>query len=157
MGATPAQANGEGGASKIQSRSEDLVCDSPTHPAWVQVWDGNFSNKLGHPLSPGWGSREGAGERAEKAAANFPLPCCLHPSDELAPGFVTFSPGQVCQDRLAGFCWLPAGSEGPALLGADTRGEPSGSTEDPLDVGGGGCSSQAGQAGRVRAPLGSKA
>lgn len=52
--------------------------------------------------SPGRGSREGAGERAKEAAANFPPGCCLHPSDELALGFPTSSPGQVCQERLAG-------------------------------------------------------
>lgn len=94
----------------------------PTHPAWVQVWDGNSSNKLGHPLSPGWGSREGAGERAEKAAANFPLPCCLHPSDELAPGFTASSPGQVCQDRRLASAWF----QFLVLQGVDTRGESSG-------------------------------
>lgn len=35
---------------------------------------------------------EGAGERAEEVAANFPLGCCLHPSDELALGFTVCSP-----------------------------------------------------------------
>ncbi|CAO2589796.1 hypothetical protein LEMLEM_LOCUS5575 [Lemmus lemmus] len=73
-------------------------------------------------------------------------------SDELAPGFIAFSPGQVCQDRLAAFCQIPAGSQGTALLCIDTRGELSGSIEDPLDVGG--RVLQAGQGGRAMTPLG---
>lgn len=101
---------------------------------WVQVWDANSSNKLGHPLSQGWGPREGAGEKVEEAAASFPLPWCLHPSDELAPGFGVFSPGQVCQGRLTGFCPVPVGIQGPVLLSVDTRGDRSGSIEDPLGV-----------------------
>lgn len=35
---------------------------------------------------------EGAGERAEEVAANFPLGCRLHPSDEPALGFTVCSP-----------------------------------------------------------------
>lgn len=112
------------------------IPDPPPLPAWVQVWDGNSSNKLGHPLSQGWGPREGAGERVEEAAASFPLPCCLHPGDELAPGFSVFSPGQVCQGRRAGFCLVPVGIQDPVLLDVDIRGERSGSTEDPLGVAG---------------------
>lgn len=99
----------------------------------------------------------GLGKGPEEAAANFPLPCCLHPSDELAPGFIAFSPGQVCQDRLAAFCQVPAGSQGTALLCVDTRGELSGSTGDPLGVGGRVCSSHAGQGGRATTPLGYEA
>lgn len=33
---------------------------------WAQVWDGNSSNKLGHPLSLGRAPGEGAGERTER-------------------------------------------------------------------------------------------
>lgn len=94
----------------------------------------------------------GLGKGPEEAAANFPLPCCLHLSDELAPGFIAFSPGQVCQDRLAAFCRVPAGSQGTALLCIDTRGELSGSTEDPLDIGGRCYSSHEGRVAEPRHP-----
>lgn len=39
----------------------------PTPTQWAQVWDGNSSNKSGHPRSLGGAHGEGAGERAEEA------------------------------------------------------------------------------------------
>ena len=90
-----------------------------THPVWAQVWDGNSSNKLGHPLSPGRGSRGGGWGKGRGDACQLPTGCCLHPSDELALGFTAFSPGQVCQEKPPGSCLAPLGIQcsGPAGFG----------------------------------------
>lgn len=132
----PPQLRSAGGLEDDDQSHPHPTHDPPPRLAWVQVWDGNSSNKLGHPLSQGWSPREGAGERAEEAAASFPLPGCFHPSSELAPGSSVFLPGQVCQGRRAGFCPVPIGIQGSVLLDVDTRGERSGSIEDLLGVAG---------------------
>jgi hypothetical protein len=81
--------------------------------------------KLGHPLSLGAGLQGGGWGKGRRGSSNFPLGCCLYPSDELALGFIAFSPGQVCQGRLAGF-WLASARlqsafKALALLGLGTR------------------------------------
>lgn len=63
----------------------------------------------------------GTGDRAEEVAANLPLGSCLHPSDELALGFITCSPGQVCQERLAVPAWPQSAFKVPVSLGEGTR------------------------------------
>lgn len=60
---------------------------------------------------------EGAGERAEEVAANFPLGCCLHPGDELAVGFTVCSPAGMPGE--AG--WLLPSFNALALLDLGTR------------------------------------
>lgn len=135
------------------------IHDPPTRPpsVWVQVWDGNSSNKLGRPLSQGWGPREGAGERVRRQLPASYFPRCLRSSDELSPGFSVFSPGQVCQGGLAGFCLVPDRIWDPVLLGVDTRGERSGSTEDLLGVAGSMLQLPCRAGRQSRAPLGRKA
>lgn len=68
-GAFPAPAGVAGGGGSLKDK--DSLWAPFSHPhtltQWAQVWDGNSSNKLGHPLSLGRAPGEGAGERAEEA------------------------------------------------------------------------------------------
>lgn len=41
----------------------------PTPTKWAQVWDGNSSDKLGHPLS--WGGGQGKGQRRRLPASHW--------------------------------------------------------------------------------------
>lgn len=102
-GTFPAPAERSGGAGLEDkdslwapfSRSPHQRCGMETPPT---SWD---------TLFPWGGARgEGAGERAEKVAANFPLGCCLYPSHELALGFTACSPGQVCRRSWLAPAWF---------------------------------------------------
>lgn len=91
----------------------------PAHSVWAQVWYETPPTSRDTLFPVGGAQGEGAGERAAKAAANFPVGRCLHPSDELALGFPACSPGQVCQEKLAGSCLAQGGIQcsGPAGFG----------------------------------------
>lgn len=119
-GAFPAPGGEEkpGGGSGGQRPSVGPLQPTPhTHPVWAQVWDGNSSNKLGHPFSPGQGSRGGGWGKGRGGGCQLPTGCCLHPSDELALGFTAFSPGQVCQETSASSCLAPVGIQCSSPVG----------------------------------------
>lgn len=101
------------------------IHDPPTRPpsVWVQVWDGNSSNKLGRPLSQGWGPREGAGERVRRQlpASYFPavyaqaMSCLLASvSSHLArcarAGWLPSARFQLEFETLFRWVWTPEGN-----------------------------------------------
>ena len=60
-----------------QVSRKKILCGPPsvtphTHPVWAQVWDGNSSNKLGHPLFPGQGSRGGGWGKGRGGGCQLP-------------------------------------------------------------------------------------
>lgn len=116
-----------GGGAGLEEQSSSVgPLQSPTphtHPVWAQVWDGNSSNKLGHPQFPGRGSRGGGWGKGKGGSCQLPTGCCLHPSDELALGFPAFSPGQVCQRCWLAPAWLWLAFNALALLDLGTRRE----------------------------------